>query len=162
MFDEDCINGTVYMKKAANLTQCEQACSDDDQCDAFVMPDGLNVSHCHLCKQPIINWDRGAEKSNCRAGMKNINSLNVPSDNCACYQFYHVAVGWQSQGNQGGGIPGMPCTAATTNQKCDNMDHCGWQSEGNCPRHDHNCKGACYEFTCANHTRWVFSHALLI
>lgn len=110
------------------------------------MRDGMNGTNCTLLKQPLVEWYDGAEKSSCRAGIKSINSLDVPSDDCACYKYDHLAVGWQSQSGQGGGIPGMPCTAASTNQQCDHMDNCNWVSD------DKGGEGACYSFTCGNHT----------
>ena len=122
----------------------------EDECAGFAMRDGMNGTNRTLLKQPLVQWDDGAEKSDCRAGIKSVNSLDVPSEDCACYKYDHLTVGWQSQSGQGGGIPGMPCTAATTN-KCDNMDNCGWVSEGKGGQGGGG-KGHCYSYTCSNRT----------
>ena len=146
LYFEDCLNGTVYKKVHGNGTLCQSRCAKEDECAGFAMRDGMNGTNCWLMKEPLIQWDGGAEKSSCRAGQKSISSLNVPSDDCACYKYNHVAVGWQSQAGQGGGIPGMPCTAASTREQCQHMDSCGWVS------HDNQKTGACYSYTCGNHT----------
>jgi hypothetical protein len=148
LWDEDCFNGTVYKHVHGNGKLCQSKCAQDGECAGFAMRDGMNGTNCWLLKEPLIQWDGGAEKSNCRAGQKSINSLDVPSEDCACYKYNHLAVGWQSQSGQGGGIPGMPCTAASTRQQCDHMDSCGWVSHDDKSQTD----GACYSFTCSNHT----------
>ena len=42
----------------------------EDECAGFAMRDGMNGTNCTLLKQPLIHWDDGAEKSDCRAGIK--------------------------------------------------------------------------------------------
>ena len=108
----------------------------------------MNGTDCDLLKKPLIQWDDGAEKSACRTGTKSTTSLDTKSEDCACYKFNHEAVGWQSQSGQGGGIPGMPCTAASSRQQCDHIDNCGWVSQESGP----TAAGNCYSFTCSNHT----------
>ena len=147
LWHEDCFNGTVYKKIQGNGTACEKHCAAEHECAGFAMRDGMSGSECTLLKQPLIQWGDGAEKSKCRAGIKTVNSLDVPSEDCACFKFSHLAVGWQSQAGQGGGIPGMPCNAASTRQQCQRMDSCGWVV--NAANSD---TGNCFSFTCGNHT----------
>ena len=151
LWHEDCFNGTVYKHIHGNGSLCEQRCGMEDECAGFAMRDGMNGTNCTLLKQPLVQWDGGADKSDCRAGIKSVNSLDVPSEDCACYKYDHLTVGWQSQSGQGGGIPGMPCTAATTNKQCDHMDNCGWVSEGKGGQGGGG-KGHCYSYTCSNRT----------
>lgn len=75
----------------------------------------MNGTDCTLLKQPLIQWDGGAEKSDCRAGIKSVNSLDVPSQDCACFKFSHMAVGWQSQVRA---PPRVVPPAATAAQEC--------------------------------------------
>ena len=47
--------------------------------DAFAMPDGWGADNCHLLKQPLVQWDDGQRKSDCRCAIKQISSLSAPS-----------------------------------------------------------------------------------
>ena len=139
-YHEDCLNGTVFKKLTANETACQTACTAAAQCAAFAVPLGPNGGVCHLMKEPLIQWNGGATVSPCRCAIRQQGSLDVPSDDCACFKFNHVAMGFQYQGNQAGIVPGMPCTVSTTKASCDNTDDCQWNN------------GGCFSYTCSNHT----------
>jgi hypothetical protein len=89
------LNGPVYSALKLNETSCRSTCAADDKCDAFAMPDGWGADDCHLLKQPLVQWDDGQRKSDCRCAIKQISSLETPSSECACYRFSRVAVGKQ-------------------------------------------------------------------
>ena len=165
----DCLNGTVYKHVGANISACEAECAADKVCAAVAMQDGRGGSSCNLLKQPLIQWDDGRDKSKgmCAASIKQETSNNLPSTECACYKFNHVAVGKQSQGS--GLAPGMPCGAFNSSGSCQSYYSSGrscrwkpacckwdgkdWDCSGctDATKHD-PIHGSCQESTCGNRT----------
>jgi hypothetical protein len=152
LYHEDCMNGTVFRKLAANQSACEAACTDAPQCAAFAVPEGPGGGVCHLLKEPLIQWNGGATVSPCRCGIRNQGSLDAPSTDCACYKFNHLAVGFQNQAGQAGSIPGMPCNQYSTRPQCDSADSCRWVAAGGSGHGGTGPAGFCNLFSCANHT----------
>jgi hypothetical protein len=134
--------------RQANLSACEGACAADAACAAVAMQDGEDGTSCNMLKQPLVMWDDGKEKSHgmCSAATKQHSSNNLPSADCGCYKFNHVAVGRQLQGS--GVVPGMPCDVWNSSASCgrNGYDGCTWMPAccawggrrwdcGGCPAH---------------------------
>ena len=138
MYDDDCMNGTIFKSihvgmagNGTNESACETACTAAADCAVFTInPSGAVDGMCHLLKEPLIQWDGGAASSACRCGIRQQGSLDVPSDNCACYKFNHLAMGFQYQGSASttgpSPIPGMPCPQFNSPKQCGQADGCAW------------------------------------